>query len=167
MEKEIMSINFLDFCRHQFNKVNPIQNSVTPEPAATGSLYPVNQMHPLVLAYVGDAIYELYIRLVVLQYETKPRYLHKMTTGLVKASTQAGILKSIEAELTEEEQIAAKRGRNAKVGHTPKNAAVIEYRLATGFEALLGYLFFTGRDERLLEILNIAIREGQRLIKLS
>lgn len=160
-----MPMNFLELYRRQFNKANFTQGDGFPGSAAAECLVSVNQMHPLVLAYVGDAIYELYVRLFALQHETKVRHLHKMVTGLVKASTQAGILKSIESELTQDEQIAAKRGRNAKVGHTPRNAAMIEYRLATGFETLLGYLFFTRQDERLLEILNLAINEGQRVIK--
>jgi ribonuclease-3 family protein len=165
VEKEIMPTNFLEICRQQFMGANV--ESVHPQLTKAGTLYPVNQMHPLVLAYIGDAVYELYVRLFALQYETKVRNLHKTVTGLVRASTQAGILKSIESELTEEEQIAAKRGRNAKVGHTPKNAEMIEYRLATGFETLLGYLFLTGQDERLMELLNIAVNEGQRKNKNS
>lgn len=160
-----MPTNFLEYCRHQFNNINSAPVCATPEPVVAGTLNPVQKMHPLVLAYVGDAIYELYVRLFALRYETKVRNLHKMVTGLVKASTQAGILKGIEPELTEEEQIAAKRGRNAKAGHTPKNADMIEYRLATGFEALLGHLFFTHQDERLLTILNMAVSEGQRILK--
>lgn len=160
-----MPTNFLEYCRHQFNIVNPAPGTETPESAVAAPPPTVNKMHPLVLAYAGDAIYELYVRLFALRYETKVRNLHKMVTGLVKASTQAGILKSIESELTEEEKIAAKRGRNAKVGHTPKNAEMIEYRLATGFETLLGYLFFTHQDERLLVILNMAVSEGQRILK--
>lgn len=160
-----MPMNFIELYRQQFNRVNTSQVDEPPGAADAGCLCSVNQMHPLVLAYVGDAIYELYVRLFALQHETKVRHLHKMVTGLVKASTQAGILKSLESVLTEEEQIAAKRGRNAKVGHTPKNAAMIEYRLATGFETLLGYLFFTGQDARLLEILNLAVSEGQSVVK--
>lgn len=160
-----MPTNFLEYCRHQFNTINSTPVFEDREPVVAGTLNPVNKMHPLVLAYAGDAIYELYVRLFALRYETKVRNLHKMVTGLVKASTQAGILKSIELELTAEEQIAAKRGRNAKVGHTPKNAEMIEYRLATGFEALLGYLFFTQQDERLLTILNMSVSEGQRILE--
>jgi len=156
-----MPTNFLEFCRNQLAHISSVSQHVT------GERMQANQLHPLVLAYVGDAVYELFIRLVALRHETKVRHLHKMVTGLVKASTQAGILKNIEDQLTEEEQTAAKRGRNAKTGHTPKNATVLDYRLATGFEALLGYLFFTGDDDRLAEILNLAVSEGQRIIKSS
>lgn len=130
----------------------------------TGTLSTANQLHPLVLAYVGDAIYELYVRTYLLQWETKVRNLHKMATELVKASTQAAILKGLEADLTEDEKAAARRGRNAKAGHTPKNAAMIDYRHATGFEALLGYLFLTEQDERLLEVLHRSVEVGQRLV---
>lgn len=167
MEKEVVATNFLDFCRSQFDSDDASSSHNTSGTEREESLYVVRQMHPLVLAYVGDAIYELFIRLCALRHETKVRHLHRMVTGLVKASTQAGILKSLEPSLTEEEQVAAKRGRNAKVGHTPKNAAMIDYRLATGFEALLGHLFFTRQDARLLEILTVAVNEGQRIVKSS
>ena len=156
-----MPSSFLEFCRSQLVHISPVS------PPVAGEHTQVNRMHPLVLAYVGDAVYELFIRLTALRHEMKVRHLHKMVTGLVKASTQAGILKNIEHQLTEEEQTAAKRGRNAKTGHTPKNATVVDYRLATGFEALLGYLFFTGNDDRLTEILNLAVSEGQRIINSS
>jgi len=86
---------------------------------------------------------------------------------LVKASTQAAILKTLEIELTEEELAASRRGRNAKVGHTPKNAAMIDYRHATGFECLLGYLFLTRQEERLMDLLRRAVEEGQNFIKSS
>jgi len=161
VEKEVMPTNFLEFCRSQLAHIRPVSRHVT------GEHTQADQMHPLVLAYVGDALYELFVRLTALGHETKVRHLHRMVTGLVKASTQAGILKNIEHQLTEEEQTAAKRGRNAKTGHTPKNATVVDYRLATGFEALLGYLFFTGNDDRLTEILNLAVSEGERIIKSS
>lgn len=160
-----MMANFLEFCRGQFENMNPMPQDMSSGPALKGMDRPINQMHPLVLAYVGDAVYELYIRVFALRHEIKVRHLHKMVTGLVKASTQAAILKGIETQLTEEEQIAAKRGRNAKTGHTPKNATVVDYRLATGFEALLGYLFFTGDNDRLTEILSMAVTQGQRIIK--
>lgn len=156
-----MPTNFLELCRSQLAHISP------GPPHMSGGQTQVNQMHPLVLAYVGDAVYELFIRLVALGQETKVRHLHKMVTGLVKCSTQAAILKNIEDQLTEAEQTAAKRGRNAKTGHTPKRASVVDYRLATGFEALLGYLFFTGQDDRLIEILHLAASVGQRIIKSS
>lgn len=158
-----MQKSILEYWRTKINTSNEVRLS-TPVPAATGSLPTTNQLHPLVLAYVGDAIYEVYVRTHLLQWETKVRNLHKLATGLVKASTQAAILKIIEAELTENERAVARRGRNAKVGHTPKNAVMIDYRHATGFEALLGYLLLSEQDERLLEVLLRSVEEGQRII---
>lgn len=159
-----MQRSILEHLRKKNTISNPIKQPLTPVPEAAGSLPAINQCHPLVLAYIGDAIYELYVRTYLLQQETKVRNLHKLATGLVKAATQAAILKGIDAVLTGDERAAARRGRNAKVGHTPKNAAMIDYRHATGFEALLGYLFLTEQDERLLEILQLSVAEGQRFV---
>jgi ribonuclease III family protein len=164
VDEEIMQRSLLAHWRKKITTCISEQ-PLTPVPVATGSLATVNQMHPLVLAYVGDAIYELYVRTYLLQRETKVRNLHKMATELVKASTQAAILKGLEADLTEDEKAAARRGRNAK-GHTPKNAAMIDYRHATAFEALLGYLFLTEQDERLLEVLHRSVEEGRRCVQI-
>ena len=118
----------------------------------------VNTMSPLTWAYIGDSIFELYIRMhLVTTTKLKPHRLHIETIKYVKAQAQANILKEIEKILTEKELEIVKRGRNAENHHLPKNATVQEYMYSTGFEALIGYLYLTKQDERLREILEICI----------
>ena len=105
---------------------------------------------PLVLAYLGDAVYELAIRtLVVNEGNRQVNKMHKESASLVKAGTQMEFLLAIEDELTEEEKSVYRRGRNAKSVTMAKHATMKEYRTATGFEALIGYLYLQGRLERL------------------
>lgn len=109
---------------------------------------------PLTLAYIGDAVYELYVRTSLLAHgEVKVHTLHKDAVKRVNASTQAKLLERIDSLLTAEELAIVKRGRNAKSGQIPKNADVIEYRKSTGLEALIGYLFLQGELERIKELL--------------
>lgn len=118
----------------------------------------VNTMSPLTWAYVGDSVYELYIRMnLVNTTKLKPHRLHVESIKYVKARAQAEILKNIEEKLTEAEKEIVKRGRNAENHHLPKNATVQEYMYSTGFEALIGYLYLTKQDERLKEILNMCV----------
>lgn len=106
---------------------------------------------PLVLAYIGDAVYELLIRTrVINQGSMQVNKMHKKSASLVKAETQANLIKVLQEELTQEENAVYKRGRNAKSVTTAKHATMIDYRMATGFEALVGYLYLTGRMDRLL-----------------
>ena len=113
---------------------------------------------PLALAYIGDAVYDLVIRTVVVERgNTSANKLHKKTVSYVNARMQARMIEALMDELTEEERTVYKRGRNAKSYTTAKNAAVIEYRKATGFEALCGYLYLTGRQGRLLALVKKAI----------
>lgn len=106
---------------------------------------------PLVLAYIGDAVYELLIRTrVINQGSMQVNKMHKKSASLVKAETQANLIKVLQEELTQEEQAVYKRGRNAKSVTTAKHATMMDYRMATGFEALVGYLYLTGRMDRLL-----------------
>jgi len=115
-------------------------------------------MSPLVFAYIGDAIYEIYIRTYIIhRYKVKVNELHKMSTKFVKAEAQARIVHTLEGELTEEEWKMVKRGRNQKSGTVAKNASISDYRYATGFECLLGYLYLSGKRERIEEIINKAI----------
>ncbi|WXR60426.1 ribonuclease III domain-containing protein [Peptostreptococcaceae bacterium AGR-M142] len=109
-----------------------------------------NLISPVVLAYMGDSVYEIYIRKHVLlnNINFKVNDIHKAVVGYVRASAQAKALNAIMDDLTEEELKIFKRGRNQKTG-VPKNANVGEYRIATGFEALLGYLYIKNQDERL------------------
>jgi len=115
-------------------------------------------LSPLVLAYVGDACFELYIRSRVVAENPKlpPQKLHRLTVGYVSASSQSDIIHGIWEHLNENEMTVVKKGRNAKSGTSPKNADVVQYRYATGFETLVGYLFLAGEAERLLYILDKA-----------
>ena len=120
----------------------------------------VNTMSPLTWAYIGDSVYELYIRMhLVNNSKAKPHKLHMESIKYVKAKSQADILKKIEKFLTEKELEIVKRGRNAENHHLPKNATVQDYMYSTGFEALIGYLYLTKQDERLIEILKMCIEE--------
>lgn len=116
---------------------------------------------PLVLAYMGDAVYEILIRtMVVNEGNAQVNKLHKKTSGLVKAEAQAKFILSIEEELTEEERAVYKRGRNAKSFSMAKNATMKDYRMATGFEALVGYLYLDGQNERLLALVSTALKKN-------
>jgi len=114
-----------------------------------------NSYSPLVLAYLGDAVYELMIRArVVNQGSMQVNKLHKKSADLVKARTQAELLKLLEPELTLEELAVYKRGRNAKSATMAKHATMADYRMATGFEALIGYLFLTEQFPRMAELVS-------------
>lgn len=117
------------------------------------------RLNPLQLALIGDAVYELYIRNYILtnNKELSVHKIHVKAISYVKAKAQSTIIQSIEDMLTEEELYIYKRGRNAKSGTIPKNAEVLDYRNATGFEALIGYLHLTGDKERLKLILEKSI----------
>ena len=113
----------------------------------------INMLSPLTWAYVGDCIYELYIRTdLVNKTKLKPHKLHIETIKYVKAKAQADILKRIEENLTEKELEIVRRGRNAENHHLPKNADPAVYMYSTAFEGLIGYLYLTKQDERLKEI---------------
>ena len=117
----------------------------------------VKLMPPLTWAYVGDCVYELYIRTkLVNETKLKPHELHIKAIGYVKAKAQAERLKNIYDKLTDEEKDIVRRGRNAENHHLPKNANVQEYMYSTAFEALIGYLYLTKQNKRLEEILEIA-----------
>ena len=114
----------------------------------------VNMMPPLTWAYVGDCVYELYIRTkLVNETKLKPHALHIEAIKHVKAQAQAETLKKIYDDLTEKEQDIVRRGRNTQNHHVPKNSSVEEYMKSTAFEALIGYLYLTEQQERLKEIL--------------
>lgn len=118
----------------------------------------VNTMSPLIWAYIGDSVYELYIRMhLVNTTKFKPHKLHLEAVKYVKAKAQADILQRIEENLKEKEKEIIKRGRNAENHHLPKNATIQEYMYSTGFEALIGYLYLTKQDNRLEEILELCI----------
>ena len=110
---------------------------------------------PLALAYIGDAVYELIVRTMVISHGSiQVNKMHKKSASLVNAGTQAEMIRLILEELTEEETAVYKRGRNAKSVTTAKHATVVDYRTATGFEALCGYLYLTGRLKRLVTLIS-------------
>ena len=118
----------------------------------------VNTLSPLTWAYVGDGVFELFIRTHLTNTtKLKPHMLHIESIKYVKASAQSEILKRIYNDLTEEEKDIVRRGRNAENHHLPKNANVQEYMYATAYEALLGYLYLTKQTQRLQEILKISV----------
>ena len=115
----------------------------------------VKMLNPLVWAYVGDSVYELYVRIHLTNTSNaKPHKLHMESIKYVKAKAQADILDKIESNLTEEELDIVRRGRNTENHHLPKNSNVQEYMYATAFEALIGYLYLTKKQERLMNILS-------------
>ena len=119
----------------------------------------VNQMSPLVWAYIGDSVYEQYIRdYLVTNTKYKPHKLHVEATKFVKAAAQARILELLEKDLTEEEKEIVRRARNTKNHHLPKNSNVQEYMYATAFEGLIGYLHLSKKTNRLNEILELSLK---------
>jgi ribonuclease-3 family protein len=108
---------------------------------------------PALLAYVGDAVFELYVRcLLAAKAGGHMDAIHHRAVESVKADAQAKMLRALEDFLTEEELDIVRRGRNSKCGHVPKNASVIDYRYSTGFECLIGFLYLEGNTLRLEEI---------------
>ncbi len=122
--------------------------------------YDAGMYSPLVLAYIGDAVYELIIRTIIVNRGNCPvNQMHKKSSSLVKAPAQAEFITLLMEELTEEEQAIYKRGRNAKSATSAKNATIQDYRMATGFEALIGYLYLKGNKERLVELVLYALQK--------
>ena len=112
---------------------------------------------PVTLAYIGVTVFDLFVRCRILEKGERPiNEIHRDAIGVVSAMAQSRSIHNIEELLTEEEQRILKWGRNAKSGRVPKNADATDYRWATGFETLLGYLYLKGENERLEEILNLA-----------
>lgn len=113
---------------------------------------------PSQLAYAGDAVYELLVRSYIINnHDYNVNLMHRQAVKFVKARAQANIIKELSPVLTEEEKKVVKRGRNAKVTSSPKNADLMDYRYATGFEALFGYLFLNNETDRLLSLFNMII----------
>lgn len=113
---------------------------------------------PLTLAYIGDGIYDLVIRSVVVERGNMGAgKLHQTTSQLVKAHAQSEMMHVIESQLTEEEKDVFRRGRNAKSPTMAKNASMTDYRRATGFEALMGYLYLKDEFPRLVELVKCGL----------
>lgn len=117
----------------------------------------INMMSPLTWAYVGDSVYELYIRTYLANTTNlNPHKMHVRSIQYVKAGAQFKILK--ELQLTEEEKDIVRRGRNTQNHHIAKNASIEEYSYSTGFEALIGYLYLNNKDDRLEKILKQCVK---------
>lgn len=113
----------------------------------------IRMYNPLVLAYIGDAVYDTFIRsMLVSGGSVQVGKLHKRAVGYVQAKAQACIMDKLHDTLTEDEQDIVRRGRNTKSATVPKNADINDYRYATGFEALIGYLYLIGNMKRLMEL---------------
>lgn len=123
------------------------------------SISEAKQLNPLVLAFVGDAIYEVLVRTYIVNKnkDMKVHKLHVKAISFVKAHAQSEFMKMLMNELNQEEMSIFKRGRNTKSATVPKNANVTEYRIATGFEALFGYLYISNQNNRLNEIFKLII----------
>lgn len=116
----------------------------------------LNSYSPLVLAYLGDCVYELVVRTLLVEQSNCPvRKLHKKATAYVKAKTQADLITAVLEDLTEEEKDVYRRGRNAKSHTVPKNASIGDYRKATGMEAVIGYLYLKKDMERALDLIKL------------
>lgn len=129
------------------NEINNLRNRLT--------VKEINSLSPLQLAYIGDAVYELLVRTYLVKKGLSVRKLHKTAVKYVKAEAQSNFVHALEEELTEAEKDLVKRGRNAKSNTVPKNADLIDYKYATGFEALVGYLFLMGEDKRIFELFDM------------
>lgn len=117
----------------------------------------INSINPIVLAFVGDAVYSLYIRSeLAVDNDSKTGILNKLATSKVKATAQADLIERILPILSEEESAVFKRARNAKKHAKSKSASVAEYNLSTGFEAVLGYLYLSGNSDRI----NYLLKKG-------
>ncbi len=119
-------------------------------------------LNPQVLAFVGDGVYTLYVRnKVALENNCKSGELHKITSSYVKATKQSEVMERVMPLLTEVEQDIFRRARNYKTHSVAKNASVVEYRRATGFEAVLGYLYLTNNTQKLNKILQICVQKDE------
>lgn len=115
---------------------------------------------PLTLAYIGDCVFDLIIRTVVVERGNEPaNKLHHKTVSYVKAQTQAAMVEALVSDLTDEELAVYKRGRNAKSYTSAKNASIADYRKATGLEALVGYLYLKNKMERILELIQLGLHK--------
>ncbi|MDO5707126.1 MAG: Mini-ribonuclease 3 [Andreesenia angusta] len=115
----------------------------------------VRMLSPLKLAYIGDAVYEVYIRRFLLENSNENMgKIHKKSTKYVSAKAQSDIVFFLDSLLTDEEKSIIRRGRNTKSNTVPKNANIQDYKYATGFEALIGYLYLNDRIERIEELMN-------------
>ncbi len=124
---------------------------------ATGEV-DINTYSPLTLAFIGDCVYDLVIRTVLVAHANRqPQSLHKKKSQIVKASSQAACAEAVLEYLSQDEADIYRRGRNAKSYTSAKNSSISDYRKATGFEALIGYLYLTDKEDRMMEIIKRSI----------
>ena len=122
-----------------------------------------NELSPLTLAFIGDTVFDLLVREDIICDANRPANdLHNLAVKKVKASAQAEFSEKLMPVITEKEMSVFKRGRNAKSGHLPKNASQSDYHMATGFEALFGYLYLTGEIERIKELYTLLNTDEQQ-----
>ena len=120
---------------------------------------------PLTLAYIGDTVYDLFVRAYLIENtDFKAHGLHMLSKRMVCAAAQAKAFESVKEILTDDERDAFRRGRNAHIGTVPKHATILDYRTATGFEALLGFLLLSGRDLRIVSLMRLAISATSPLL---
>ncbi len=129
----------------------------------------VKQIAAVNLAFIGDAVYDLYIRNILLRQQPRIKInkLNDLKIKCVNATTQAQIAHDLLAQLSADEQAVLKRGRNSKTATTAKNASLVDYKYATGFEALLGHLYLTAQHERLDQLLSFAFDWCRRHYRFS
>ena len=117
-----------------------------------------SQLSPLTLAFVGDAVFDLFVRERLVCLANRPvNRLHSLAVSLVKASSQARAAKKLSEKLSEKELSVLKRGRNAHTNHKAKNASESDYHYATGLEALFGFLYLSGESDRLRELFELTL----------
>lgn len=120
----------------------------------------INTYSPLTLAFIGDCVFDLVIRsVIVCRANRQPNKLHKLKANVVKAQTQSEMAKALMEDMTEKEAAVYKRGRNAHSFSSAKNASIQDYRRATGLEALVGYLYLLNRSDRILELISLGLRK--------
>ena len=141
MEKSV------DYGLEHYMKTIPGMQSIDPKTSS-----------PLVLAYIGDCVFDLIIKLLITGKGNRQVHkLHEETSRYVQASAQSYMMRSIQERLSEEEHAVYRRGRNARSVSPAKNQSITDYRRATGFEALLGYLYLCGAYERLTELVTVGL----------
>lgn len=120
----------------------------------------IRSYSPLTFAYIGDAVFEMVIRTLIVENGQKAaNSLHKHTTKIVCAGTQAALVEAIYDDMTEEEQDIYRRGKNTKIHSSAKNATLSDYRKATGFEAVCGYLYLCDNNERMLQLIKTGLEK--------
>ena len=139
----------------------PVARVLLDERASFARINDPAQLAPLSLAYIGDTVYDLFVRTMLLETTTLTVHgLHKRAAKLVCAKAQAEAFRAIEPMLGEKELAVYKRGRNSHIGTVPKSASIMDYRTATGLEALIGFLYLSGENGRINEIMRLILSES-------